>query len=183
MKELSLNILDIAKNSVKAMATLVEIIIDENINDNLLTIVISDDGCGMSGEFLSRVRDPFTTTRTTRKVGMGIPLFELAANQAGGALDIKSELDKGTVVTATFLYDSIDRAPIGDIVGTIITLISGSPEIDFRYIHRINGSEFVFDTKEIKTVLGNVPLDSLEVLSWITDYISEGLNEIKAQSS
>lgn len=179
MKELSLNILDIAQNSVKAKASLIEIIIDENIVDNILTIVISDDGCGMSKEFLSRVRDPFTTTRTTRKVGMGIPLFELAANQAGGTLDISSEVGMGTCVTATFLYDSIDRAPIGDITGTIITLVSGSPEIEFRYIHRINGAEFEFDTKKIKEILGDVPIDSAEVLSWIMDYITEGLNEIK----
>lgn len=179
MKELSLNILDIAKNSVKANADLIEIIIDENIIDNILTIVISDDGCGMSSEFLSSVRDPFTTTRTTRKVGMGIPLFELAANQAGGTLDISSELGKGTCVTATFLYDSIDRAPIGDIIGTIITLVSGNPEIDFRYIHRINGAEFEFDTKKIKEILGDVPIDSADVLSWIMDYIAEGLDEIK----
>ena len=109
MKELSLNILDIAKNSVKADSTLIEITIDENIDKNLLTIIIKDNGCGMSSEFLNRVKDPFTTTRTTRKVGMGIPLFELAANQAGGTLDIESELGKGTCVTATFVYDSIDR--------------------------------------------------------------------------
>ncbi len=179
MKELSLNILDIAKNSVKAEANLIEIIIDENVKDNLLTIVISDDGCGMNEELLGRVKDPFTTTRTTRKVGMGIPLFELAANQAGGTLSIESEVGKGTCVTATFVYDSIDRAPIGDITGTIITLLSGSPEIDFRYIHRYNGAEFEFDTKKIKDILGDVPIDSADVLSWVMDYITEGLDEIK----
>lgn len=182
MKELSLNILDIAKNSVKADSTLIEITVDENINKNLLTITIRDNGCGMSKEFLNRVKDPFTTTRTTRKVGMGIPLFELAANQAGGKLDIESELGKGTCVTATFVYDSIDRAPVGDITGTMITLISGSPKIDFKYIHRVNNAEFVFDTKEVKAILGDVPLNSTDVLSWIMDYITEGLAEIRGQN-
>ena len=97
MKELSLNILDIAKNSVKADSTLIEITIDENINKNLLTITIRDNGCGMSREFLNRVKDPFTTTRTTRKVGMGIPLFKLAANQAGGKLDIRVQAWQGNL--------------------------------------------------------------------------------------
>lgn len=182
MKELSLNILDIAKNSVKAGASLIEIIIDEDIGNNLLKIVINDDGCGMSADMLARVRDPFTTTRTTRKVGMGIPLFELAAVQAGGSLDITSAEGQGTCVTAVFLYDSIDRAPIGDVAGTIVTLISGSPEIDFKYTHRICGRELVLDTREIKDVMGGVPIDSTEVLSWIMDYITEGLAEIKCEN-
>lgn len=179
MKELSLNILDIAKNSVKAGATRIGIRVDENISDNTLTIVISDNGCGMSEEFVSRVRDPFTTTRTTRKVGMGIPLFELAASQCGGGLDIKSKQGEGTVVTARFEYDHIDRAPIGDMPGTLTTLISGSPNIDFDYSHIIDGRTFTFDTAEIREILGGVPLDAADVLTWINGYISEGLDGIR----
>ncbi len=179
MKELSLNILDIAKNSVKAEATRIGIKIDENIPDNTLTIVISDNGCGMSEEFVNRVRDPFTTTRTTRKVGMGIPLFELAASQCGGGLEIESKRGEGTVVTARFEYDHIDRAPIGDMPGTITTLISGSPDIDFEYIHVLNGTEFIFDTAEVREVLGGVPLDTADVLNWINEYISEGLDGLR----
>ena len=159
MKALSLNILDIVQNSVKAEATLHEIIIDENIDDDKLTIVVSDNGCGMSPEFLSRVRDPFTTTRTTRRVGMGIPLFELAAQQAGGSLEITSDEGVGTCVTARFQYNHIDRAPVGDMAGTMVTLVS------------VN--------QEIKEILGDVPLDSTEVLSWIMDYITEGLGKIR----
>lgn len=181
MKELSLNILDIAQNSIRADATVIDIIIDENIKDNKLSIVISDNGCGMSEDFLKRVRDPFTTTRTTRKVGMGIPLFELAATQAGGGLDIVSSEGSGTCLTATFEYDNIDRAPIGDIAGTIITLVSANPEIEFRYIHRVDDAEFSFDTAEVKNILGDVPLDSTEVLAWIMDYITEKLNEIRSR--
>lgn len=178
MKELSLHILDIAKNSVKAKATVIEIEIIEDIKKNLLSIGIKDNGCGMDKEFLKRVRDPFSTTRTTRKVGMGIPLFEAAAVQCGGKVDITSEVGKGTEFTAYFEYDHIDRAPIGDMAGTMETLIAGSPEIDFLYRHIKQDKTFIMDTKEIKTVLGDVPLDVPEVLSWIEEFIKEGLGEL-----
>jgi len=179
MKELSLHILDIAKNSVKAKASLITINIDEDEEKNLLTIEIIDNGCGMSEDFLKTVKDPFSTTRTTRKVGMGLSLFEVAAEQCGGELKIESELGKGTRVEVTFELNSIDRAPIGDMAGTMTTLISGSPEIDFIYCHKINGKEFALKTEEIKTVLGDVPLDLPEVVMWIDGYIKEGLGEIQ----
>ena len=178
MKELSLHILDIAKNSVKAKANLIEVIINEDEEKNLLSIGINDNGCGMTEEFLKTVRDPFSTTRTTRKVGMGIPLFEAASQQCGGKLDITSEVGVGTKVTATFELNHIDRAPLGDMPGTMKTLIWGSPEIDFLYRHTKNGQEFTLDTREIKQVLGGVPLDNPDVLAWIDEYIIEGLNGI-----
>ena len=178
MKELSLHILDIAKNSVKAQATLIEIYVTEDADKNLLTIEIKDNGCGMSEEFLKTVKDPFSTTRTTRKVGMGIPLFEAAAVQCGGKLDIESEVGVGTTLTTTFELDSIDRAPIGDMAGTMQTLISGSPAIEFIYRHEKNSKVFVLDTRELKQVLGEVPLDTPEVLLWIEGYVNEGLGEI-----
>ena len=178
MKELSLHILDIAKNSVKAQATLIEIYVTEDESKNLLTIEIKDNGCGMSEEFLKTVKDPFSTTRTTRKVGMGISLFEAAAVQCGGKLDITSEVDVGTTLTTTFELDNIDRAPIGDMAGTMQTLISGSPAIEFIYRHEKNSKVFVLDTRELKQVLGEVPLDTPEVLLWIEGYVNEGLGEI-----
>ncbi len=178
MKELSLHILDIAKNSVKAKATLIEIIVDEDTNKNLLTIEIKDNGCGMSKEFLRTVKDPFSTTRTTRKVGMGISLFEAAAVQCGGKLDISSEVGVGTTLTTTFELDSIDRAPLGDMAGTMVTLISGSPSIDFMYKHIKDEKEFVLDTRELRQILGEVSLDMPDVLMWIEEYINEGLIEI-----
>lgn len=179
MKELSLHILDIAKNSVKANAGLIEIDIDEDEAKNLLKIDIIDDGCGMSEEFLKRVKDPFSTTRTTRKVGMGISLFEAAAEQCGGKLDITSVLGEGTRVSVTFLYNHIDRAPLGDMAGTMQTLISGSPDIEFLYRHKKNSKEFVLDTRELKKILGDVPLNNPDVLIWIDGYIREGLEEIE----
>jgi len=178
MKELSLHILDIAKNSVKAKATLIEIIVEEDTNKNLLTIEIKDNGCGMSKEFLRTVKDPFSTTRTTRKVGMGISLFEAAAVQCGGKLDITSEVGVGTTLTTTFELDSIDRAPLGDMAGTMVTLISGSPSIDFMYKHTKDNKEFILDTREVRQILGEVSLDMPDVLMWIEGYINEGLIEI-----
>ena len=180
MKELSLHILDIVKNSVKAKADLIEIKIDEDRAGNRLVIEITDDGCGMSEEFLSRVRDPFTTTRTTRKVGMGIPLFEMAAVMAGGSFDISSKVGAGTKVTAVFGYDSIDRAPLGDMVGTMQTIISGDPEIDYLHTHSVDGETFVFDTREIKEILGGVDIGESDIIDWIGGYIKEGLSGIGA---
>ena len=174
MKELSLHILDIAKNSVKAGASKIEITVSISECDDRLEIIISDNGCGMSKEFLARVRDPFTTTRTTRKAGLGIPLFEAAALQSGGDFDIESEEGVGTVVRAGFGYSNIDRAPLGSMSETMEVLISGSPEIRFLYNFIKNGEEFHFDTEEIKTQLGDIPLSTPEVLSWIGEYIEEG---------
>ena len=178
MKELSLHILDIAENSVKAKASLIEISVCEDSEKNLLTIDIKDNGCGMSEEFLKTVKDPFSTTRTTRRVGMGLSLFEAAAVLCGGALKISSEQGVGTSVTVTFLQNHIDRAPLGDMAGTMQTLIGGAPEIDFIYRHEKDGKNFVLDTREIKETLGDVPLNTPEVILWIGDYINEGINEL-----
>lgn len=179
MEELSLHILDIAKNSVKAKATLIKITVCEDISKNKLTIEIEDNGCGMDKEFLKTVTDPFSTTRTTRKVGLGIPLFKAAAQRCGGDLEIFSETGKGTTLRAWFEHNHIDRAPLGDMAGTMQTLISGSPEIDFLYCHTINDKEFILDTREMRNILGDVPLDSMEVVSWIYDYTEEGIKNIK----
>lgn len=178
MKELSLHILDIVQNSIKAGAKNIEIKIDENSKTNLLSIEINDNGCGMSKEFLKRVRDPFITTRTTRKVGMGISLFESAAIQSGGNLDITSEEGVGTNLKATFVLDSIDRAPIGDMAETMLTIVSGAPDIEYVYEHKKDDKVFLFGTAQIKEILGDIPLDMPEVLTWITGYIKEGLADI-----
>lgn len=178
MKELSLHILDIVQNSIKAGAKNIEILIDENEEKNLLTIEINDNGCGMSEEFLAKVKDPFVTTRTTRKMGMGISLFEAAAVQCGGGLDIKSQLGVGTKVKATFELLSIDRAPIGDMAETMMTIISGAPDREYLYRHTIGGNVFELDTIKLKEILGDVPLDMPEVLTWITGYVKEGLTEL-----
>lgn len=177
MKELSLNILDIAENSVKAGATLTEITLSET--DDTLTITINDDGCGMSKEILESVTNPFYTTRTTRPVGLGIPLFKLAAEQTGGNIEIHSKVKSessdlhGTSVKALFYKNHIDFTPLGDLISTVTTLIFGHPDTDFLYVHKKDGKEIRLDTRELRSVLEDVPLNSYEVIEWIRDFLSE----------
>lgn len=174
MTELSLHILDIAQNSIKAKATLIEITVDENVSANTLTIVIKDNGCGMDKEFLRDVVNPFRTTRTTRKVGLGLSLFKSACELTGGKFEIESEPGCGTTVTAVFVYDSIDRQPLGDMASTMSTIIGGNDKIDYVYKHVFNGNFFEFSTAEIRKVLGSdIALSELDVLKWIEDFIRE----------
>ncbi len=183
MKELSMNVLDIAKNSVKAKATLIEIRIDEN--DESLTLTIRDNGCGMKEEMVRSVIDPFCTTRTTRKVGLGIPLLKLAAEQTGGNISIVSKheskhpSDHGTVVVAVFHKKHIDFTPMGDIVSTVTTLIQGSPEIDFVFLHSLAESRVELDTRQMREMLGeDIPLSAPEIIRWIASYLTEQYDNI-----
>lgn len=185
MKELSLNILDIAENSVKARASLIGITLTEK-EDRTLLLTVTDDGCGMDAEMLARVKDPFFTTRTTRPVGMGISLLQLAAEQTGGWLTIDSVSEKddpekhGTVLQALFHLDHVDCVPLGDVVSTMITLIQGSPDIDFVYTHTAPGGQVQLDTTQLRQILGNeVPLSSFEVLQWIEEYMKEQYEAIQ----
>lgn len=174
MKELSLNILDITENSVKAGATLTEIVIDDK--GDTLTLTIKDDGCGMSEEILRTVENPFYTTRTTRKVGLGIPLLKMAAEMTGGNVKIISSTDAdthGTTVTANFFKNHLDFTPLGDIKETIVTLIQGHPDTDFLFIHTSKNGEVRLDTRELRTILEGVPLDTYEVIVWIKEYLNE----------
>ena len=182
MKELSLNILDITENSVKAGATLTEIILDEN--NESLTLIIKDDGCGMNEETVKSVTDPFYTTRTTRKVGLGIPFLKLAAEQTGGSLKIESQVANengdlhGTCVTAVFNKDHLDYTPLGDVTATVTTLVQGHPDTDFLFIHKKNGGEVSLDTRQLREILEGVPLDSYEVIKWIEEYLREQYSEL-----
>lgn len=173
MRELSLNILDVAQNSITAGASLITIEVNENTVDHTLLIGIYDNGKGMSEEQVRSVIDPFFTTRTTRKVGMGIPLFKMAAEQTGGKLEIKSELGVGTEVRAYFKTDSVDFTPLGDVASTVQMLITMNTDRDFLYKHSVDGKEFVADTREIKGILGDVPLDTYEISQWILEFIKE----------
>ena len=173
MRELSLNILDVAQNSITAGASLITIEVNENTIDHTLLIGIYDNGKGMSEEQVRSVIDPFFTTRTTRKVGMGIPLFKMAAEQTGGKLEIKSELGVGTEVRAYFKTDSVDFTPLGDVASTVQMLITMNTDRDFLYKHSVDGKEFVADTREIKGILGDVPLDTYEVSQWLIEFIKE----------
>ncbi len=178
MKELSLNILDITQNSITARAKNIIISLIEN-DDGWLTLTITDDGCGMSEETLRTVMDPFYTTRTTRKVGMGIPLLKLACEQTGGALNIVSKDEKnypdehGTTVCATFDTKHIDMTPVGDMISTIEVLLQGHPEVDYLYVHKTPRFNVEMDTKELRAVLGDISLGEPEILQWVRGFLSE----------
>lgn len=173
MTELSLNVLDVAENSTRAGASLVEITVDADFPSDRLTIVIRDDGCGMTPEQVARVTDPFFTSRTTRKVGLGVPFFKYAAESTGGSFGIVSAPGAGTTVTAVFVLSHIDRMPLGDITGTIHTLVVYHPDTDFLYTYRYNGREFRLDTREFRQILEGVPFDAPEVSAYIRDYLTE----------
>jgi anti-sigma regulatory factor (Ser/Thr protein kinase) len=178
MKELSLHILDVAKNSVKAGASLIEISVRTDAN-GIMTVKIIDNGCGMSDEILERVTDPFYTTRTTRKVGLGLPLFRMAAEQTGGGLEIRSSTEtgnSGTEVTVTFDTKSIDCMPMGDIISTVCILVAGSPEKDFVFTdeNEIEQRNVALDTRELRAVLGDdVSLAEPEIQMWMSEYLKE----------
>lgn len=177
MKELSLNILDIAQNSIKAEADHVEIALEKH--GDWLTITITDDGAGMSPAFAAEAANPFTTTRTTRKVGMGLPLFKMAAEQTGGTFALTSHQaayegdTHGTTVTADFNTAHVDCEPLGDITETILTLIQGNPDLSLTYISRSDEGEQRLSTDEMREILGgDVPLNSPEVLDWARAFLN-----------
>lgn len=177
MTEISLNVLDVAQNSVRAKASLVEISVEADINADTLTIVIKDNGCGMTEEQVHNVTDPFYTTRTTRKVGLGVPFFKMAAESSGGSFSITSEVGKGTTVTAVFGLSDIDRMPLGDMTSTMHTLITMNDGMDFLYTYKVNERQFILDTREFREILGGVPLNTPEVSTYIKEYLTENKKE------
>ena len=179
MKALSLNILDIVQNSIRAKASLISIEIKESVNENLYRITVIDNGTGISEDILENVTDPFVTTRTKRKMGLGLPLLKYHAELTGGALEIKSEKGKGTEITATFSNSHIDRQPLGDIVGVFIILIAVNPGIDFIYRHITERGEYRFSSKEAKEYLGVDTLYDSVLLEDIGCMIGENLKEIE----
>jgi signal transduction histidine kinase len=148
MEDLSLHILDIAENSITASAKRIEIRIDEDQAKDLLTIEIKDDGKGMDEQTLKKVLDPFFTTRTTRRVGLGLSLLAQAARESDGKIELDSRPGGGTTIRASFRYSHPDCKPMGDIDETLRTLVVGHPEIDFLYEHKKNNSVYRFDTRE-----------------------------------
>ena len=178
MEDLSLHILDVVENSIAAQAKKIEIRVNEDVKANLLSIEIKDDGKGMSEEMVKKTLDPFFTTRTTRRVGLGIPLFAQAARECNGGFQIESEPEKGTRVLATFQYDNIDRKPWGGMTETLVTLIVGNPEIDFYYEHRKGSFVYTLDTAEIRSGLEGLPMNHPSVVEAIRRNIKENLGMI-----
>ena len=193
MTEISLNVLDVSENSTRAGASLVTILVTADTSADKLTIVIADNGCGMTPEQAAHVTDPFFTTRTTRKVGLGIPFFKYAAESTGGSfpiesgrrvmdrlshtIEIESEPGRGTTVTAVFGLSHIDRMPLGNMNATIHNLIVYHPDTDFLYTYTYNDASFTLDTREMREILGGIPLNTPEVSAYIMEYLKENQQE------
>ncbi len=180
MLELSMHILDIAQNSLAAGSTWVEIRIQEDLPADLLVIEVRDNGRGIAEAMLPRVTDPFVTSRTTREVGLGLPLLKEAAERCAGCLQVRSEEGRGTTVVARFRLDHFDRAPLGDMGETMGILIAANPNVDFLYEHRVNEQVYVMETREMRQVLGPVGLDDPSVVDFVRQDIQMGLKKIGA---
>ena len=176
MTELSLNLLDLFRNSVRAGARNIGLQISRR--DGIIRVRLTDDGCGMTEEQVKSVIDPFYTTRKTRSVGLGVPLFKMAAEMSGGEFEIKSKVGEGTTVKAVFDTSSVDCMPLGDINATISSLIQLNPDIDFRYRRAVNSKEFELDTRQLREILSGVPLNTPEVTVFIADFLKENTSEI-----
>ena len=178
MPEISLNILDVAENSIRAGAGYIEIDVIADSQKDTLEIMIRDDGCGMDEEQVRRVTDPFYTTRTTRRVVLGIPFFKQAAESTGGSFQIASRVNEGTCVKAVFGLSHIDRMPLGDINSTMFTLIVFNEQIDFHYRYAYDEKEFTLDTKQMKELLGGMSFKEAEVSRFIREYLEDNKAEV-----
>ncbi|MBR2715970.1 MAG: sensor histidine kinase [Ruminococcus sp.] len=179
MRELSLNVMDVAQNCITAKANVVTIEVIESDKKDFLDIYVKDDGCGMTKEQVESVIDPFFTTRKTRKVGLGVPLFKMAAEQTGGTFSIDSTVNVGTTLYAHFIKSSVDMTPLGDINSTVKILIQCNPDIDFLFSYTTDHGSFTLDTKELRGILGeDVPLNTPDVLEWIDGFLEEQTNNI-----
>lgn len=179
MNDLALHILDIIQNSLSAGARLIKVFIDEDIKGDILTITIEDNGKGMSAYQVEKLTDPFFTSRTTRRVGLGIPLLKQSAEQSAGYIKVDSEPGVGTIVTAGFQYSNIDRPPLGDVANAFILTVSSNPEVEFILNYKVNGKEYVFDTVEVKEALEGIPLNDASMIRTLTDMIRENIKELK----
>lgn len=177
MEDLSLHILDIAENSIEAGAKRIEIMVKEDTENDLLTMEIKDDGEGIDEEMIKIVTDPFFTTKTVRKVGLGLPLLRQAANECDGHFSLSSEEGKGTTLEVSFRRSHIDRKPLGDIGATIMVLIAGNPQIDFIFEYKKDDYIYRLDTGGIKGELTGIPINSPDVLKLIRDDIDKGLKK------
>ena len=178
MRELADNILDIAQNSIAAQASLVEIAITVSHADNRISLQFRDNGRGMSPELLEAVAQPFTTTRKTRKVGLGLPLLQMTASMTGGSFSIESKLGEGTTVRASFRLDHIDRPPMGDIPGALYTLVLTNPDTDFLFTDEFDGSAFTFDTRAVRETIAPLPISHPDISAWIRDCLYNDLTEL-----
>ncbi len=187
MREIALHLLDIAENSVAAESKNISIHVHEDLLHDRLSASVIDDGRGMDAETAQQVQDPFYTTRTTRNVGLGIPLLKLAAEMAEGSFSLQSEPGKGAWVEAEFRHSHIDRMPLGDLSSTFLTLLISHPQIDWTFLYRVtekNGQsrDFLFESAELKSELGDISLTEPEVLTFVRGMFEEGIESVALQT-
>ena len=178
MKDLSMHIMDILQNSTRAGASEVTLEVLEDVAADTLTIRFIDNGCGMDAETVQKVINPFFTTRTTRKVGLGLPLLKQNTEQTGGSLDIQSEKGKGTTVTAVFGRSHLDRPPMGDLAGTIVLTASAYPDIRFIFHYHNGETDYVFDTVEVNEALDGISIQEPEVIQYLKEMIQENIGNV-----
>ena len=187
MREIALHLLDIAENSAAAESQNISIEVHEDLHSDRLSTRVVDDGRGMDAETVQQVQDPFYTTRTTRNVGLGIPLLKLAAEMAEGSFRLQSEPGKGTQLEAVFRHSHIDRMPLGDIASTFLTALISHPNIHWTFVYQVtdksgDSRDFVFDDAELKTELGDLPLTEPEVLTFVRGMLEEGIEALAPQA-
>ncbi|MBA4375017.1 MAG: ATP-binding protein [Anaerolinea sp.] len=182
MRELSLHILDIAENSVSAKAKNITIEIVEDTKADLLKLSVQDDGRGMDSEMLVKVVDPFVTSRTTRKVGLGIPLLKAAAEECNGSFEITSRIGEGTKLIVQFQHSHIDRMPLGDYTTTILHLVIANPQVHWMFLYRYNDQSFNFNDEPIKAELGGISMSEPLILNWIREMLESGIADAQNNS-
>jgi hypothetical protein len=175
LRELSLHLLDIAENSIAARATIIRMMVEENTFIDRLRLTVEDNGIGMDKEMAAKVTDPFVTSRTTRKVGLGIPLLKEAAEASNGSLELWSEKGQGTRICVEFQRSHIDRMPLGNLAETYRSLVISSPEINWLLGYRFDDYEFLYDQKEVRDELGEIPFSDPAVIRYIRQTFEEGL--------
>jgi len=181
MNDLSMHILDIIQNSLRAGASLIELEVWEDVMNNLLTITVKDNGKGMTPQQVEQVTNPFFTSRTTRRVGLGLPLYRQTAEQCGGKLKVESVAGAGTTVTATFVHDHLDRPPMGDLANAVVLMMSANPDCTFNFVFRFNDKVYSVSTQEINKVLDGLPINNVQVMKLITTMISENIQALREE--
>ncbi len=177
MKDLSLHIIDILQNSTRAKATKIELDVEKSTADDKLVLRFKDNGCGMDEAMVKKVTEPFFTTRTTRKVGLGLPLLKQNAELTGGSFNITSEVGKGTEVTATFGLTHIDRKPMGDLAGAVVLTLSSYPDVRFIFHYKDDNTDFVLDTDEVNEALDGMSVQNPEIVQYLKEMIEENIGK------
>ena len=177
MKDLSLHIIDILQNSTRAKATKIELDVEKSTADDKLVLRFKDNGCGMDEAMVKKVTEPFFTTRTTRKVGLGLPLLKQNAELTGGSFNITSEVGKGTEVTATFGLTHIDRKPMGDLAGAVVLTLSSYPDVLFIFHYKDDQTDFVLDTDEVNEALDGMSVQNPEIVQYLKEMIEENIGK------